>query len=150
MPHTYTHLITHIVFSTKGRAPLLTPDVKAELYLYIGGVIREEGGTLLAINGMEDHLHLLVTLPSSIPVAQLMRSVKANSSRWVKQKWPQHKRFGWQEGYGAFSVSESAKEDVQEYIRNQEEHHKKRSFQEEFIVLLKRHNITYDERYLWG
>jgi putative transposase len=148
LPHTYTHLITHIIFSTKGRERLIAPDVKAELYLYIGGVIREEGGTLLAINGMEDHLHLLVTLPGSIPVSQLMRVVKANSSRWVKQKWPQHNKFAWQEGYGAFSVSESAKEDVQEYIRNQEEHHKKRSFQEEFIALLKKHNITYDERYL--
>ena len=149
MSHTYTHLITHVVFATKGREGLITPEIKGELYPYIGGIVRELGGTQIIAGGVDDHIHLLVTLPATLSIAQAMRVVKANSSKWVKQRWPQHGKFAWQEGYGAFSVSQSTMSDVEEYIRNQEEHHRKRSFQEEFIALLRRHNISYDERYIW-
>jgi REP element-mobilizing transposase RayT len=98
---------------------------------------------------MEDHVHLLVTLPPTLAIADLVRALKANSSRWAHEKWPDYAGFGWQQGYAAFSVSRSAIKDVTEYITNQEEHHRKMSFQEEFIGLLKKHDITYDERYIW-
>jgi REP element-mobilizing transposase RayT len=98
---------------------------------------------------MEDHVHILVTLPPTLAIADLVRALKANSSRWAHEKWSDHSGFGWQQGYAAFSVSRSAMKDVTEYITTQEEHHRKMSFQEEFIGLLKKHDIAYDERYIW-
>ena len=149
MPHTYTHLLIHIVFATKGRERIISADMRPLLYSYIGGIIRELKGALIAINGMEDHIHLLISMHPTLSISELVRVVKANSSKWTKEKWPQQAQFAWQEGYGAFSVSESAAKDVALYIANQEEHHRRRSFQDEFIALLRKHNITYDERYIW-
>ncbi|HYP42021.1 MAG TPA: IS200/IS605 family transposase [Chloroflexia bacterium] len=149
MEHTFTHLVTHVVFGTKGRAPTITTEMKSPLHAYLGGIIKEVGGKPLIINGTHDHVHLLVALPATVAIADLIRVVKANSSRWAHEKWPKRHEFGWQQGYGAFSVSRSAMKDVEEYIANQEEHHRKVSFQEEFLALLKRHDIPYDERYIW-
>lgn len=108
MSHTFTHLVVHVVFGTKDRAPLISASIKADLFAYIGGIIRELDGKTLAINGMPDHIHLLISLPATLAVADAIRVVKTNSSRWVHEKWPERGAFGWQQGYGAFSVSRSA------------------------------------------
>ena len=149
MPHTYTNLIVHVIFSTKDRLPQISRDLKPHLFPYMGGIVRQIGGTALAINGMPDHVHVLLTLPPTLPLADVIRTVKANSTRWVHQKWAEHDKFAWQTGYGAFSVSQSGVPDVSKYIAEQEEHHRKMSFQEEFLVFLKKQGIAYDERYIW-
>jgi REP element-mobilizing transposase RayT len=149
MPHTYSYLAYHIVFSTKGRAQSINRELASNLHAYIGGIVREEGGVPVIINGVPDHVHLLVILPASISIANLLRVVKTNSSKWIHQKWPDHSSFGWQAGYGAFSVSRSVMDKTEKYIFQQEEHHRKMTFQEEFLMLLKQHNIEYDERYIW-
>jgi putative transposase len=149
MAHTFTNLLTHIIFSTKDRAPLIDAELKPELHSYLGGMVREIKGKAYSINGTVDHVHLLVSLPPTISLSDAMKTVKANSSRWASQKWRGHKSFGWQTGYGAFSVSKSSMQDVIKYIENQEAHHRKISFQEEFIAFLEKHGIEYDERYIW-
>ena len=106
-------------------------------------------GVALTINGVEDHVHMLLSLPPMVAIAEAMRVVKANSSKWVHEKWPQRAAFAWQTGYGAFSVSQSQAESVKKYISEQEQHHKHTTFQEEFIAFLTRHGIAYDERYIW-
>jgi REP element-mobilizing transposase RayT len=123
--------------------------MRAEMSAYVGGTLREMGAVLVAMNGMPDHVHMLVSMPASVAVADLVRAVKANSSRWIHERWPQRRKFAWQQGYGAFSVSESATSQVKRYIEEQEEHHRMLSFEDEFLVLLKKHNIAFDERYLW-
>ena len=107
-------------------------------------------GKALAINGMEEHVHLLVSLPPTISVSDALRFIKANSCKWVHAKWPQRSTFAWQLGYGAFSVSKSKVPEVVDYIRNQEEHHRKNNYQEEFLALLRKHGVEYDERYVWN
>ena len=149
MAHSFTNLLTHIVFSTKTRAPLIDSDLAARLHPYLGGIVRELGGTALEINGTTDHVHLLTRLPASVALADALRIMKTNSSRWVHQTWPDRRSFAWQTGYGAFSVSQSNVEDVRAYIANQEKHHRRMSFQEELIGLLRRHGIEFDERYIW-
>jgi len=149
MSRTFLHLFTHIVFSTKNRARLIVPDLKPELYAYLGGLTRELKGKAHAINGMEDHVHLLVSLPPTVSLADALRFIKSNSCKWVHEKWPQRSTFAWQLGYGAFSVSKSNVPEVMEYIHNQEKHHKKFTYQEELLTLLRKHGIEYDERYMW-
>ena len=149
MPHTFTHLLAHIIFSTKDRAPLMGPEVKPRLLEYMGGIIRELGGKTLGINGASDHVHLLVWLPATVSVSEAMRVLKTNSSRWVHEAGISRRPFAWQAGYAAFSVSQSAAPEVQKYIAHQEEHHRKVSFQEELLSYLRKHGIEYDERYLW-
>jgi REP element-mobilizing transposase RayT len=149
MPSTYTNLLYHIVFSTKQRISLINTESQEELYRYIGGIIRAEGGVQLEIGGMSDHLHILAKFKPAISVSEMLAKIKANSSKWVNDHKMKFRKFGWQEGYAAFSVSESQAPAVAEYIRNQEEHHRKQTYQEEFLALLKRHGIEYDPRYLW-
>jgi REP element-mobilizing transposase RayT len=149
MAHTFTNLLTHVIFSTKDRASYIDAELKPELLAYLGGMIREVGGKAYAINGTTDHVHLFINLSPAIALSDAMRAVKANSSRWVSEKWLSRKSFGWQIGYGAFSVSKSNVSEVVKYIRNQESHHRKVTFQEEFIAFLKKHEIGYDERYIW-
>lgn len=149
MPTTYTNLIYHIVFSTKQRIPLINEEFQEELYRYIGGIIRGEGGVQLEIGGTADHIHILVKLKPVISISELLAKVKANSSKWVNDHKLELRRFGWQEGYAAFTVSESQLPVVREYIRNQEKHHYRQSFQKEFIALLHKHDIQYDPKYLW-
>jgi putative transposase len=150
MSHTYTHLAIHIVFSTKDRTPSISVEIRPELFAYMGGIVRNFGGKPIIINGLADHVHLLISLPPTMALADALRVLKANSSKWVHESWPERSTFGWQTGYGAFSVSHSAVDDVTQYIQNQETHHRKYSFQEEFLALLKKHNIPYDEPYIWG
>jgi len=128
--------------------PLIETGFRSELFAYLGGIVREMQGTALIINGTADHVHMLVrTRPAQAP-AKLARVVKTNSSRWVREKWSPN--FGWQTGYGVFSVSESNVTAVRKYIANQEEHHKKHSFQDEFRAFLKKNGIVVDEKYIWG
>ena len=149
MPHAFTNLLTHIIFSAKDRAPLMGPEVRARLFEYMGGIVRELGGKALSINGAPDHVHLLLWLPATVALSDAMRLLKTNSSRWVRESGLSRRPFAWQNGYAAFSVSQSAASEVQRYIANQEEHHRKVSFKEELLAYLKKHGIEYDERYLW-
>ena len=149
MPHTFARLLYHVAFSTKGRAPMIDAELKPRLHAYMGGIIGELEGKALIVGGTADHVHLLASLPAKIAVADAMRVVKTNSSRWVHEEWSKRVEFAWQTGYGAFSVSQSAMEAVKRYIANQEEHHRRMTFQEEFLELLRRHGIEYDERYVW-
>jgi len=149
MAGTFTNLLYHIVFSTKNRKDLIGPDLRNDLYNYIGGIIRGEKGALLTIGGTADHVHILARLHPTISISDMLRRIKAGSSKMVNDNKNPDGGFFWQGGYGAFSVSESSATSVAEYIGNQEEHHKKMTFKEEFILFLKRHKIEYDERYIW-
>ena len=149
MAHTFTSLTVHIVFSTKNRQRFIDADLKHRLLPYLGGTIRSHGGHLLRANTVEDHVHLLIDLPSTLSIAELVGKIKGSSSKWIHDTWQSRKTFGWQKGYGAFSVSQSNVPAVVRYIDAQEEHHRRRSFEEEFLNLLKRHRIEYDERFLW-
>lgn len=147
MAHTAGNLVVHLIFSTKGRQPLITREFRTDLFAYLGGIIREMQGTALIINGTADHVHMLIRIRPVHATAEIARVVKTNSSRWVREKW--NVRFAWQTGYGAFSVSESNVAAVSRYIATQEEHHRKRTFQEEYLAFLKKNNVPYDERYVW-
>jgi REP element-mobilizing transposase RayT len=148
MGTTFANLLYHVVFSTKHRALLIGEGLRNELYGYMGGILRGEGGILLEIGGMPDHVHLLVKLRTDVAVSRVVQKVKGKSSKWRNEQPGSPERFEWQEGYGIFSVSESLAGKVRRYIRNQEEHHRETSFEDELIALLKRHRIPYDERYL--
>ena len=147
MSDTYSNLSVHLVFSTKDRMPLLTRDVRDHVFPYIGGIVKRQGGTIIAVGGMPDHVHVVVRLPANVCVADFVRVVKSNSSKKTNEHVTGMK-FGWQRGYGAFSVSQSALSAVVQYVRNQEQHHRHRSFQDELKILLTKHGIDYDERYL--
>ena len=150
MSHSYACLLAHAVFSTKDRAPLVVGECRERLYPYLGGIAREIGARALKIGGTTDHVHVLLSLPPTLCAADALRDLKANSSRWVHETWPDRGDFAWQTGYGVFSVSESNREAVASYIEGQEAHHRRMPFQEEFISLLKIHGIAYDDRYIWA
>jgi putative transposase len=147
LAHTAGNLVIHLIFSTKGRQPLITSDIRCGLFAYLGGIVREMHGTAIIINGTVDHVHMLIRIRPVQAAAEIARVLKTNSSRWVREKW--NMQFAWQTGYGAFSVSESNVPAVSRYIATQEEHHKKRTFQEEYAAFLKKNKIEYDERYIW-
>lgn len=149
MSHTFTNLLVHMVFSTKGRVSCITTEMQMELYPYLGGLTRKLKGKAYAINGIEDHVHLLASLPPTVSVSDALKFIKANSSGWLGKKFSKRNFVGWQVGYGAFSVSKSAVPDVVDYIQRQKEHHKRFDFKTEFLSLLKKHEIEYDERYIW-
>ena len=149
MPSSYTCLHYHLIFSTKRRVPRISPAIRDRLYQYIGGIIRDQNGRLIAAGGTPDHVHLLVSLHAQTALSDLLRNVKAGSSKWVHQTIDGMADFGWQDGYGAFTLSFSNLAQVTEYIADQEQHHRRVSFQEEFVAFLKRHEIPYDERYIW-
>jgi putative transposase len=147
MSHTYTNLITHNVFSTKDRVGLIDYKIQPELHAYLGGLVKELKGKPIKINGMNDHVHILASLPPTVSTADAMRFIKANSSKLVTEKFK--RPFEWQKGYGAFSVSRSGMEAVVSYIENQVEHHQKRDFRGEFLSLLRKYEVEFDENYLW-
>jgi putative transposase len=142
----YTHLLFHIVYGTKHRLPIIHESWESELYKYLGGIVRNHRGEAIEINGMPDHVHLLVRLQPVEALSDFLRELKASSSKWAKGKAP---RFGWQRRYGAFSVSESVSDAVRKYIRNQKEHHTKQTFEEEYLELLRLHDVPFDPKYLW-
>jgi putative transposase len=146
--HTSGNILLHLIFSTQGRRPLIKREFRPDLFAYLGGIVREMQATALIINGTADHVHMLLRIRPAQSAAEIVRVVKANSSKWVRAKWSSD--FAWQTGYGVFSVSESNVPAVKKYIAEQEEHHKKHSFQEEFLTFLKKNHVEYDERYIWG
>ena len=148
MSSSYANLLYHIIFSTKERQPIITEAYQARLYEYIGGTIRGLGGISLGINGTEDHVHLLAKLQPDKSVSDVLRDLKANASGWMHDVFPDAQDFAWQRGYGAFTVSQSNVQAVQEYIARQQEHHRKQSFRDEFIGFLQANGIEYDERYI--
>lgn len=149
MAGTYSQLLLHIVFSTKGRTPWITPDVAARLYPFMGGIVRAEKGVLYAIGGAEDHVHMYVRWRPDGAVSDLMRTVKSRSSKWVHQTYPKLAAFSWQEGYSVFSVSKSQEDAVKAYIAKQAEHHGQEDFKSEQLRLLRAHGVTFDERYVF-
>ena len=148
MSDSYTNLLYHIVFSTKDRQPLITPDHEVRLYDYIGGTVRKLGGISLELNGTADHVHLLMKLRPDRAVSDILRELKASATGWMRDVFPSLKNFSWQRGYGAFSVSQSQVELVRGYIARQKQHHEKIPFRDEFIEFLKVNGIQYDERFI--
>jgi len=149
MPQSLTCLHSHIVFSTKNRQCLIADSLKQRLYDYMGGIIANEKGKLIAAGGIADHVHLLAQIHAQSAVADLVRRIKSNSSKWIHETFPMQSTFTWQVGYGAFAVSYSNLDQVRQYIERQAEHHRSISFKEEFIGFLTKHGVSYDERYLW-
>ncbi len=141
MPDTFTNLTCHFVFSTKNRLPLLTREVRPKLFPYIAGIVNKKGGEAMAVGGMPDHVHVVVRMSPSVSAAGVMRAVKANSSKWMNQHQT-NSRFGWQAGYGAFSVSQSLVPVVVEYVKNQASHHRHRSYSDEIATLIERHGVV--------
>ncbi|MEP7273156.1 MAG: IS200/IS605 family transposase [Acidobacteriota bacterium] len=149
MGQTLTDLVTHAVFSTKDRRPLIDAEMRPRLFDYIGAIVRELNGYPIAINGTSDHVHLLLRLPPAVSLSYALRTIKTNSSRWIHETWSDKDGFSWQSGYGAFSVSKSVVSQVAAYIAAQEVHHQKQRFQDELLTFFKRHDLQYDERYIW-
>ena len=149
MGHTYSNLLLHIAFSTKGRGPLIHDAFRDRLHEYLGGVAHEEFGRPVKIGGTEDHVHGLIVLRTDISLGEAMAKWKSLSSVWVHKTFSAEQDFAWQQGYGAFSVSESLADKVKHYIANQAKRHRKMTFEEEFVVLLKRHGIPYDPQRIW-
>ncbi len=149
MSHTYSCALFHCVFSTKERRKLISPDIQPRLWAYMGGVARKREMKALGVGGTEDHVHLLLSLPSSLPVAKAMREIKSESTRWLREGRGLA-GFEWQEGYGAFSIGWAQVETTLAYIARQQEHHRKRDFEGEFIAFLERHRIEYDPRHVLG
>lgn len=147
MSHTYSQNVLHVVFSTKDRQKTISPEFQARLWAYVVGVCQKLEILVHALGGTEDHIHLLIQVPPSLPVAKAILAVKSNSSRWANQEGH---GFAWQQGYGAFSVSSSNVPAVVQYIRNQQAHHKRRGFEEEFVALLKKHGVTFDPKFVFG
>ena len=148
MSDSYTNLLYHIVFSTKERRPLITPEYEERLYDYVGGTIRKLGGISLELNGTSDHIHLLAKLRPDCALSNVLRDLKANATGWMHDVFPSLKNFSWQRGYGAFTVSQSNVAAIRQYIARQKEHHRNISFRDEFIQFLKENEIAYDERFL--
>ena len=149
MPGTYSQLLLHIVFSTKGRVPWITSDLAERLYPYMGGIVRAERGVLYDIGGIEDHVHLYLRWRPDGSVSDLMRIVKSRSSRWIHETFPALGGFAWQEGYSVFSVSKSQEESVKKYIAGQAEHHRREDFKAELLRIVRAHGIEFDERYMF-
>ena len=145
-----TNLLYHIVFGTKERHPWISEEIEPRLYEYLGGVIRGQKGISLEINGVEDHLHILTKLSQNISVADVLRELKSESSRWIHENFSSAQRFAWQPGYAAFIVSESQVERVRQYIRGQKQHHRRADYREELVKLLNAHHVKFDEKYLLG
>ena len=148
MANTYTSLHYHMVFSTKNRIGHLTADIEQRVWAYIGGVVRKHKMTALQVGGYDDHIHALVMAPATLSPSQIAQYLKGDSSKWIHETFPELHGFGWQEGYGAFTVSQSNLESVVSYIKKQREHHQKQTFQEEYLEFLQKHGIDYDERYV--
>jgi REP element-mobilizing transposase RayT len=149
MPNTFTQIYVQVVFAVNGRESLISPSFKETLFKYIGGTMRNANQKLIAINGMPDHIHILVGLRPTVAISDLVKDIKVASSRFINDKRLVRGRFSWQEGFGAFSYSQSNLSKVALYIENQQSHHARRSFKEEYLSMLKSSQIEYDEQYLF-
>ena len=150
MSQSLSKLYIHIVFHIKTNSPKIRKNAKNELYAYIGAIIKDNQSIPIIINGTENHIHILTVMSKNIAMAKLVEEIKRHSSRWIKTKDPHYSHFAWQGGYGGFSVSQSLHYKTKRYIENQEEHHKKLSFKEEYLLFLKEYNIDYNENFLWN
>lgn len=150
MPQSLAKILVHVVFSTKDRRPFLRDkSLREELHRYLGGILAHHDCQTLIIGGVEDHVHLLTTLSRTGTAAEMVKEVKRGSSLWLKTKTPDLQDFAWQNGYGIFSIGFSQVDAVRNYIADQEEHHRRVSFQDEFREFLKRYEVAFDERYVW-
>jgi REP-associated tyrosine transposase len=149
MPQSLSKVILHIIFSTKDREPWLGSDVRLRVHAYLATICRDLGAELAHVGGVSDHVHIVITLPRTLSQAQLIEQIKKVSSKWIKSLDARYRGFFWQRGYGAFSVSPSQLEAVLQYVDAQQEHHRTRSFQEEYRELLRKHGVDFDERYAW-
>jgi len=149
MANTYTQIYIHVVFAVQERAAIINKEWREELFKYIAGILKNQGIKLLAIGGVEDHIHILFALDPRIALSDLVRDVKANSSKFINEKGFVRGKFYWQEGFGAFSYSRSQIDKVAKYILNQEQHHNNRSFKDEYVELLSKFQVDYDEKYLF-
>jgi putative transposase len=150
MANTYTSLHYHLIFSTKNREPWIRPELQQRVWAYLGGIAREKGMKAIMVGGVENHVHLLVGMPPTLSVSKALQMLKGPSSQWVHETFPKLHLFQWQDGYGAFTVSKSQIPEVSEYIQKQREHHRIRTFEEEYLDFLRRHEVEFDERYIWG
>ena len=148
MANTYVSELIHCVFSTKDRRNLIPAETQPQLWSFLGGVARKNGFKALIVGGTENHVHILLSLPATLPLSKAVQLVKGASSRWMNETFKT--RFAWQEGYGAFTVGISQKSDTIAYIQSQAEHHRKRNFEEEFLAFLKKNGIEYDPQHVWG
>lgn len=149
MPQSLAQVLVHLIFSTKNREPVLADDIRPELHPYMATVLKGMNSPAILINSVEDHAHVLFHLSKNHALCDVIESLKKDSSKWIKTKRRAYRNFHWQNGYGAFSVSQSSVARVIKYIENQREHHRRRTFQEEFRAFLKRYQVSYDERYVW-
>ncbi|WP_421896083.1 IS200/IS605 family transposase [Marinoscillum sp.] len=149
MANTYTQLYVHVVFAVRGRQNMISPKWKEELYKYITGIVTNKGQKLMIINGMPDHLHMLIGMKPDLALSDLIRDIKANSSKFINEKGLATGKFAWQNGFGAFTVGQSQKENVINYIKHQEEHHSHKTFREEYIGFLKAYEVAYSDEYIF-
>ena len=149
MSQTHHGVLIHVVFSTKLRYPLISDEWRDDLFAYIGGMAKDHKATVLASGGIEDHVHLLVKIHPSFAISDTVKLIKANSSRWINQQGKVNCRFEWQRGYGVFSVSQSMSETVKRYLAGQRKHHRQQDFRGEYLEMLRRHGVEFDERYVF-
>ncbi len=150
MANTYTSLHYHIVFSTKNRENHIRAEAGDRIWAFLGGIARENKMKALCVGGTENHIHILIMTPPAMAPSKMVQLLKGGSSKWIHETFPEMRTFAWQDGYGAFTVSKSQIPEVIRYIENQHEHHRGKSFQEEYLAFLKTHGIEYDDRYVWG
>ncbi|MEI9475795.1 MAG: IS200/IS605 family transposase [Deltaproteobacteria bacterium] len=150
MANTYTSLHYHIVFSTKNRENHIRAEARDRVWAFLGGIARENKMKALCVGGTENHIHILVMTPPAMALSKMVQLLKGGSSKWIHETFPEMRTFAWQDGYGAFTVSKSQVLEVIRYIQGQQEHHRGKSFQEEYLAFLKTHGIEYDDRYVWG
>ena len=149
MPQSLSKVIIHIIFSTKDRHPWLDASVRPRMHAYLATICRDAGAEAFRVGGVADHVHLITTLPRTLSQADMLEGLKKKSSKWIKGLAPDYRHFYWQRGYGAFSVSPSQLDALLEYVETQEQHHRSRTFQEEYREFLRKHGVEYDERYVW-
>jgi putative transposase len=149
MSQSLSKVILHIIFSTKNREPWLNSEVRPRVHAYLATVCRDLGAELVRVGGVSDHVHIVTTLPRTLSQAQLIEQIKKASSKWIKELGARYRGFFWQRGYGAFSVSPNQLDSVLEYVNKQREHHRTRTFHEEYTELLRRYGVEFDERYVW-
>jgi putative transposase len=149
MPQSLSKVVIHIIFSTKDRQPWLDANVRPRMHAYLATICRDAGAEAFRVGGVADHVHLVTTLPRTLSQADMLEGLKKKSSKWIKGLAPDYRRFYWQRGYGAFSVSPSQLDALLRYLETQEEHHRSRTFQEEYREFLRKHGVEYDERFVW-
>ena len=149
MANTFTQVHIHIVFSVRNRASLIHDHWREDLHRYVTGIVQNKGHKMLAVNSMPDHIHIFIGLKPDVAISDIVRDIKANSSKWINEEKRIPGRFEWQEGYGAFSYAHSQVQDVIAYIRNQQEHHRVRTFREEYVEFLHKFNVSYNPKYVF-